>query len=100
MRELEKGPERKIVTFIGTAHDPKLAVLECGHEIHKPPVQKTKRMILPKAYRCIQCRDNSLRARYARLTNTFTKAVSVIIQTASSVVWVRGKKFARTLLPR
>jgi len=56
-REKEKGPERKILTFVGTAEVPELAILECGHQIKDPPVQKTTRMLIPKVYRCIQCKD-------------------------------------------
>lgn len=56
-RERAKGPERKILSFQGgTMEAPEVAILECGHEIRNPPIQKTTRMLVPKVYRCVQCK--------------------------------------------
>jgi len=54
-RELDFGPERKIVE-----RSESQALLECGHLIINPPVSKTVNMHPPKFYRCGHCRDENI----------------------------------------
>jgi hypothetical protein len=50
-REAKLGPEVPISVFSVEKY-----VLECGHLIFNPKIEKTTHMRQPKFYRCEQCR--------------------------------------------